>query len=148
MKLPAKVEVYIDILCLIAQPKEGQQQIKKKQKQKQNCQKIELYGSPTIKELEKKHSFRLVGGVEMGSWGGEDARQGSGRGPGGPGGSWWTKQSHISIWIMQKEQVGRETDNTTQGSNKGKLKPQTSGCKNLWGLQQWGRNSQPHSRVN
>ena len=30
------------------------------------------------KELKKKHSFRMVGGVEMGSWGGEDARQGGG----------------------------------------------------------------------
>ena len=38
-----------------------------KMKNKQNCQKIELYGSPTIKELKKKHSFRLVGGGEMGS---------------------------------------------------------------------------------
>ena len=28
----------------------------------------------TTKELKKKHSSRLVGGVEMGSWGGE-ARQ-------------------------------------------------------------------------
>ena len=33
-----------------------------------NCQKIELYGSPTTKELKKKHSFRLVEGVEIGSW--------------------------------------------------------------------------------
>ena len=30
----------------------------------------------TTKELKKKHSFRLVGGVEMGSVGGEDSRQG------------------------------------------------------------------------
>ena len=35
-----------------------------KTKNNQNCQKIELYGSPTTKELKKKHSFRLVGGVE------------------------------------------------------------------------------------
>ena len=32
-------------------------------KNNQNCQKIELYGSPTTKEL-KKHSFRPVGGAE------------------------------------------------------------------------------------
>ena len=38
-----------------------------KTKNNQNCQKIELYGSPTTKELKKKHSFRLVGGVEMGN---------------------------------------------------------------------------------
>ena len=30
----------------------------------QNCQKIELYGSPTTKELKKKHLLKLVGGVE------------------------------------------------------------------------------------
>ena len=30
--------------------------------------KNKLYGSPTTKELKKKHSSRLVGGLEMGSW--------------------------------------------------------------------------------
>ena len=35
-----------------------------KTKTKQNCQKIELYGSLTNKELKKKHSSRLVGGTE------------------------------------------------------------------------------------
>ena len=39
-----------------------------KNKNNQNCQKIELYGSPTTKEIKKKHSSRPVGGVEMGSW--------------------------------------------------------------------------------
>ena len=39
-----------------------------KTKNNQNCQKIELYGSPTTKELKKKLSSRLVGGAEMGSW--------------------------------------------------------------------------------
>ena len=33
---------------------------------------MKLYGSPTTKELKKKHSPRLVGRAEMGSWGGED----------------------------------------------------------------------------
>ena len=33
----------------------------------QNWQKIKLYGSLTTKELKKKHSPRLVGGVETGS---------------------------------------------------------------------------------
>ena len=32
-----------------------------------NCQKIKLYGNPTIKELKKKHSSRPAGGVETGS---------------------------------------------------------------------------------
>ena len=35
-----------------------------KTKNNQNCQKIKLCGSLTTKELKKKHSFRLVGGVE------------------------------------------------------------------------------------
>ena len=39
-----------------------------KTKSNQNCQKIELYGSPTTKELKKKHSSRWVGGGEMGNW--------------------------------------------------------------------------------
>ena len=38
-----------------------------KTKNNQNCQKIELYGSLTTKELKKKHSSRPVGGAEMGS---------------------------------------------------------------------------------
>ena len=33
-------------------------------KNKHTCQKIELYGSPTTKDLKKKHSSRLVGRVE------------------------------------------------------------------------------------
>ena len=38
-----------------------------KAKNNQNCQKIELYGSLTTKELKEKHSSRPVGGAEMGS---------------------------------------------------------------------------------
>ena len=48
-----------------------------KTKNNQNCQKIELYGSPTTKKLKKKHSSRLVGGAEMGSQGGQNLGQGS-----------------------------------------------------------------------
>ena len=47
-----------------------------KTKNNQNCQKIKLYGSLTTKELKKKHSFRLVRGVEMGSWGRENVQTG------------------------------------------------------------------------
>ena len=43
-----------------------------KTKNNQNYQNIELYGSLTTKELKKKHSSRLVGGMEMGSQGRED----------------------------------------------------------------------------
>ena len=53
---------------------------KLKTKNNQNCQKIELYGNPTTKELKKKHSSRQAGGAKMGRWGREDAWQ---------GGSWW-----------------------------------------------------------
>ena len=38
-----------------------------KTKNNQNFQKTKLYGSLTTKELKKKHSSRLVGGMEMGS---------------------------------------------------------------------------------
>ena len=65
----------------------------KTKKKPQNCQKIELYGSLTSKELKKKQSSRLVGGAETGSWGGEDSWQGGSWRPrmgkvvaGGPGG--------------------------------------------------------------
>ena len=43
-----------------------------KTKNNQNCQKIKLYGNPTAKELKKKHSFRLVGGVKTDNQGRED----------------------------------------------------------------------------
>ena len=45
-----------------------------KTKNNQNCQKIELCGSSTTKELKKKHSSRLVGEVETGSQGREDGQ--------------------------------------------------------------------------
>ena len=47
-----------------------------KTKNNHNCQKIKLYGTLTTKEFKKKHSFRLVGGVETGSRGREDSWQG------------------------------------------------------------------------
>ena len=47
-----------------------------KNKNNQNCQTVELYGSPTTKELKKKHSSRPVGRAEIGSWGGKDLPQG------------------------------------------------------------------------
>ena len=78
----------------------------------QNCQKIERYGSLTIKKLKKKHSFRLVGGVEMGRQGGKEAQQG-------------------------RDWQGSETDHSTQGSSVGKESLKISGSKNLWGLQWW-----------
>ena len=55
-----------------------------KTKSNQNCQKIELYGSLTTKELKKKHSSRLVGGAEMGSWVERTCGKVADGGPGGP----------------------------------------------------------------
>ena len=37
-----------------------------------NWQEIELYRSPTTKELKEKHLFRSVGGAESGNQGGEN----------------------------------------------------------------------------
>ena len=42
-------------------------------KTNQNCQKIKLYRSLTSKELQKKHSPKLVRGAEMSSQGREDS---------------------------------------------------------------------------
>ena len=80
-----------------------------KTKNNQNCQKIELYGSPTTKELKKKHSPRPVGGVETGS-----------RVERMQGGALQTGRSHIHVQINWEEQLGSETDHTTQGSRVGK----------------------------
>ena len=73
----------------------------------------------------------------MGSLGGEDSKQGSG---------WQSRQSHICVQINWEEQLGSETDHTTQGASKGKeaSKPLTEktyqGCSSR-------RNPQPHKRV-
>ena len=56
------MEAQVDTLCILAQPKEGQQQILKQKTTRTD-------ESPTTKELKKKHSPRPVGGVGMGSWG-------------------------------------------------------------------------------
>ena len=58
-----------------------------KNKHNQNCQKIELYRSPTTKELKKKHSSRLIGGADTGSQGREDSQK---------GGSWRTEANEVA----------------------------------------------------
>ena len=81
-----------------------------KTKNNQNYQDVELYGSPTTKELKKKHSFRLVGGADTGSW----AERTTAR-------RWMVDQvvPHLRAdnW---EEQPGSETDHTAQGSTAGK----------------------------
>ena len=61
LRLPAKMEAHVDTLCLLTKSKEDKNKFKNKNNQ--NYQKIELYGSLTTKELKKKHSSRPVGGV-------------------------------------------------------------------------------------
>ena len=85
-----------------------------KTKNNQNFQKIKLYGSPTTKELKKKHSSKLVGGAER-AHGKVETK--------GLGWKWrWLaeRRSHFCVWINQEEQLGSKTDRTTQGSSAGK----------------------------
>ena len=108
-----------------------------KTKNNQNCQKIELYGSPTTKELKKKHSSRLVGGAEIGSRGEEASQQGC---------SWQNGQSHNCVWITRKDNWGaRQTmqPRFPAGGNKAS-KPQAIKTCGSCGS---GRNSQLHRRV-
>ena len=80
----------------------------------QNSQKIKLYGRPTAKELQKKHSSRPVGGAETGSQGVRTCGEMAAGGPSKSG------RSHIRVRINQEEQLGSETDGTTQSSSTGK----------------------------
>ena len=86
---------------------------KLKTKNNQKCYKIELYGSPTTKELKKKHPSRPVGGAETGSRV-EDTQQ---------GGGWGTRQSHIHMRINEEEKLESEKYRATQGCSTGQ-KPQ------------------------
>ena len=89
-----------------------------KSKYKQNCQKIKLYGNPTTKELKKKHSSRLVGGAETGSWA-ERTRSKMAAGGLGKVVDCGTRQARLQL-------VDPATDCATQGSSTGEIKPQTS----------------------
>ena len=92
------------MLHLLTQPKEGQQQIKKK-KQKQ---KTELTENQTVwisnNQGVKEETFIQTGrrGRE-GQLGGENMRQGG----------WWTGYPHIHVQINWEEQLGSKTDFTT-----------------------------------
>ena len=87
----------------------------------QNYQKIELYGSPTTKELKKRHSSRLVGVAETNSWVREDSQQGGSlRTRAGNATVWPSRWSYICEQKKQEEQLGSETDHATQGSRAGK----------------------------
>ena len=103
-----------------------QQQQKDKNKFKnkkitRTARKIELHGSLTTKEF-KDETFIQTGrkdSVRQLRWRGHTAR------PGGDwqtwwGGSWWTRQSHICMWIYWEEQLGSKTDHAIQDSSMGK----------------------------
>ena len=75
-----------------------------KTKNNQNSQKIELYGSPTTKELKK--TCRRGGDGQLGR---EDLWQGEGWGT-GTGGGQQSGCSHIFMPINREEQLGSETD--------------------------------------
>ena len=97
-------------------------------KNNQNFQKIKLYGSPTTKELKKKHSSRPVGGQEgQPCWRWYKARQQLENGE-GQGSGWQTRRSHICMWINLSM-----TDGT--GFQHGETKPENLWLKNLWRLQ-------------
>ena len=55
---------WVDTLCLLAQPNEGNNQFKNK-KNNQNCQKIKLYANLTTKDLKKK---QLTTWVRQAEW--------------------------------------------------------------------------------
>ena len=111
---------------------------------KQNWQKIQLPGSLTTKEIKKKHSYRPVGGVEMGSQGREDSQQGSGWWT-QRGGSWWSGWSLNRVWINWEE-TGERDRSCNPGLQRGEIKPQTSDWKCPWGWGDSRRDSQSHKR--
>ena len=65
-------------------PNQKKDNNKFKNKKTQGCQKIKLYGRLTTKELKKKHSSRLVGGAERGSWVERTHSKAAARGAGSP----------------------------------------------------------------
>ena len=79
-------------------------------KNNQNFQKIKLYGSPTTKELKKKHSSRPVGGAKTGRWVERTRGKVAACGLGSP--TWAVPHSHAD---KLGETLGSETDCTTQG---------------------------------
>ena len=72
----------------------------------------------------------------MHSRGGENLQQGSSWQTRG-GSDWWSGQSHMCEQINWEEQLGSETDCTTQGSSSRKECLLISHGKNLWGLRWW-----------
>ena len=104
------MEVYVDMLCLLAQPKEGQQQFKNKRQP-------ELTENRTVwksdHQGDKEETLTQTG--RRGRDGQPGGEEGSKAEAGGPGDR--PHNPGLQIW---------------------EVKPQTSDCKHLWGLrQQW-----------
>ena len=104
-----------------------------KTKNNQNCQKIELYGSPTTKEIKQKRSYRPVGGVETGSLK-ERTHSKAAAGRLGQARRWlmdrarWQLADQVVPHLCADKlggTLGSETDHAAQGSC-GEVKPQIS----------------------
>ena len=96
-------------LCLLAQPKEGQQQFKNKtQPQLTENQTVWKSDNQGIKEETFIQTCRR-------SRNGQRCREDSEK-----GGSLQTGEYHIHVQINGEEQLGNKTDHTTQGSSTGK----------------------------
>ena len=77
-----------------------------------------MYGSPTTKEIKKKHSSRPVGGVEMGSQA-ESTRGGAVAGGPREVPDCGAGEQSCS-WPVRQQLVDQVTDCTIQGSSSGK----------------------------
>ncbi|KAF6095114.1 hypothetical protein HJG60_012086 [Phyllostomus discolor] len=129
------------MLPLFAQHKK-ELQLNIKTNNTQNCQKIELYGSLTTKDLKKSPSSRWVGGAEMETrWRGEEVWREVVR-------QWWQWNAHgeslIHVWWIKicQDTLGvsdpsPRPDCIVQYSSTRKMNLHNSGCKNQWGLKQW-----------
>ena len=120
MGLPGRMEAQVNTICLLTQPQKTSQ-LDLKTSNTQNRQKIELFGSPTTKDLKKPQSSRQVGPVRDGDGTGERRR--------------WVKRCRDSAAeqaaphsrVVDKNQEGYlgspRPDHTAQGSRALKINP-------------------------
>ena len=95
-------------MCLLPQPKEGQQFKNKKQPELTENRTAWKSSNQGDKEETLTQTSRRGGD-------GQPAREDSQQ-----GGGWWTRWPHIRVQINQEEQLGSEADHATQGSSAGK----------------------------
>ena len=135
------MEAWVDVLFGCASS-HNQKDNNLKTKNNQNCQKIELHGSLTTKEIKKKHSSRLVRGAETGSRGGEDSQQHGGWRT-QRGGGLWNGHARLQLadstrwWLADPAaphscidklggMAGKQSRLRNPGLQHGEMKPQTS----------------------